>query len=126
MAVPTVLAFNLEVCATALGALCANLGIRFKPIPRESFSTPLGAMAGMPARFPAPSNGENFNAPMLVMCGMEEPTFDAFLKALRASPIPRIPLKAVLTPTNAGWNAFRLYEELSMEHAQMQRMRNGG
>ena len=112
---PSILAFNLDAAVlTALGGLCAAQGLRCKAVPREGFTLPLGAMLGMPVNA-VPAPGENFNEPMLVLCNLNEAQFNGFLDTLRRSPLPRIDLKAVLTPTNAGWNACQLYAELCRE-----------
>ena len=121
---PLVLAFNLEdAVLKVLGGLCAALDIRLKPVPPEGFALPLGAMAGIPlgpaASPDAPSR--NYTEPMLVMCNLDEARFDAFLQALRRSPIPTISLKAVLTPTNVAWNACQLHGELCKERERFGR-----
>ena len=124
MAVQTILAFNLNAPALdALGKICADLGLRMKAVPKEGFLMPLGGMIGMPVRSVSSPSAENFDEPMLVMCGLNEAKLNGFLQALRRSSVPAIPLKAVLTPTNAAWNALTLHEELRREHEQMLRMR---
>ena len=112
---PMILAFNLNAATlSGLGKICGTLGLHCKAVPREGFTLPLGAMLGIPVNA-APVAGENFTEPMLVMCNLDEAQFNAFLDALRRSPLPRIDLKAVLTPTNVGWNACQLYTELCRE-----------
>ena len=83
---------------------------------------PLGGMMGLPVAAPVSASNEGFDEPMLVMCGLDEAALNAFLTALRYAPLPPIPLKAVLTPTNAAWNALTLHRELSREHAEMTRL----
>ena len=114
---PVILAFNLDAAAlSGLGALCAAQSLRLKAVPREGFALPLGAMLGMPVQAAATAPaGVNFTEPMLVICGLDESQFNAFLDALRRAPFPRIGLKAVLTPTNVAWNACQLYAELCRE-----------
>lgn len=120
--VPTILAFNLSDAALAqLRGACGALGLRLKNVPKDGFPLPLGQMAGLPAApAAAPAAEENFDDPMLVMCGLDDVALDRFLAALRALPMPPIPLKAVLTYTNAGWNALTLHQELAREHAALQ------
>ena len=45
---------------------------------------------------------------------------NAFLSLLRASRLPAVPLKAVLTETNQGWNSLELHEELQKEREALQ------
>ena len=125
MNTPTVLCFNLSKGVEAtLHALCASLGIALKPIDGALYTQPLCVLAGIPASRPSEHIGRiPFDDPMLVMCGLDEATFDLFLQALRFSGIPRIDLKAVLTPTNMTWNAVQLHEELCRERDAMRRMR---
>lgn len=124
MGVPTILAFNLgEAALAALRGVCQSLGLRLKAVPKEGFSMPLGGMAGLPVVAPVNTSAAAFDDPMLVMCGLDEQALDSFLKALRWTALPPIPLKAVLTPTNAAWSALTLHEELQREHAEMQRLR---
>ena len=105
-----------------LQSVCDSLGIILKPVPREAFGLPLGALLGMPAaRLAGAAEDSGFDDPMLLLCGLEEPTFSAFLQALRRSGLPRIDLKAVLTPTNVAWTAVQLRNELLREHEQMRR-----
>lgn len=118
------LAFNLESNALrALEALCAALAVDLNPVPQEAFALPLGALAGIPAAPKAASAPKPFSDPMLVMCNLDEPRFNAFLQMLRASGLPPIPLKAVLTPTNATWSACQLHDELAREHEALRRRR---
>ena len=82
-------------------------------------SLPAYLLAGLPIPEAEAAAGDGFQDAMLVMCGLDEQRFDTFLKALRASALPRIPLKAVLTPYNALWSAVQLHAELRREHESM-------
>ena len=125
MAVPMILAFNLSADGMeALRGVCGALGLRAKAVPRESFSMPLGGMVGLQVTGAVNAVTQGFDDPMLVMCGLDEHTLDTFLRVMRYSAVPPIPLKAILTPTNAAWSALTLHEELCREHEQMQRMRS--
>lgn len=122
MGIPMVLAFNLEESALqTLQRLCTDLEIRCKSVPPEGFSLPIGTMVGIPVMVATSRAGENFTEPMLIMCNLNEVQFNAFLQGLRYSSIPRIDLKAVLTPTNVAWNAIQLHEELSRERDAVRR-----
>lgn len=123
MPVPTILAFNLSAEALkTLQAPCQSMKLRLKAVPPDGFSLPLGAMIGLAAgASPVRPAVKNFDDPMLVMCGLDDAAMNGFLSALRCLPLPPIPLKAVLTPTNAAWNALTLHEALAQEHAEFQR-----
>ena len=123
---PVILAFNLpDAALNPLRALCRTLGLRLAPVPRESFTLPLGRMAGFPAAAPAaPGAAPWFDEAMLVLCGLDDAGLDRFLSMLRALPVPPIPLKAVLTPTNAAWSALELHEALARERGAVWRARN--
>jgi len=116
-----VFAFNLDAPSLErLEAVCRALDIALRPVDRAAFGLPIGAMLGMPAaRLTANPADDGFEEPMLVMCGLEPPKFDEFLRSLRASGIPRIDLKAVVTPTNITWSARRLRDELRQEHDRL-------
>ncbi len=60
-----------------------------------------------------------FPEELYVLANLSESTLDAFLKAARDNDL-WIPLKAVATPTNAGWRPMALKMELMEEHAAMQ------
>ena len=60
-----------------------------------------------------------FPEELYVLANLSESTLDAFLKAARDNDL-WIPLKAVATPTNAGWRPMALKMELMEEHAGMQ------
>lgn len=121
----TLLIFNLpDGEITKLRGLCVPLGLRVKAVPPESFTLPMGAMLGMPAASAdAPAAGGSFTEPMLLMCNLTEDQFNRLLSLLRGPGLPRIPLKAVLTPHNVGWNALQLHAALNEEREMMRRQR---
>ncbi len=127
MAKPLLLTYNLKPgTAAGLGKICRVLGIRVRGVDRDEFALPIGALAGIPVA--RPSNAEAsaaapFDDEMLVMCHMMSNELDAFLRAMREAGMPRIDLKAVLTPMNVLWNSADLHSELAREHASMQRRR---
>jgi hypothetical protein len=118
----TILSFNLSEPANGmLSVLCDGLGLRLSVVPKADFARPLGTLLGLPCAQPVADSAADFDDPMLVMCNLDETQFNAFLQALRYSGLPRIDLKAVLTPTNIAWNAAALHDELTREHLEMQR-----
>ena len=123
MAQPILLTYNLKPDTIArLRGICALQGIRIREVTTGEYVLPLGALAGIPVAGGAPhGTSAAFTDEMLVMCHMLSNQLDDFLKAMRGSGVPSIPLKAVLTPTNITWNSAALHDELSREHAAMQR-----
>ena len=120
MAGPMLLCYNLDKRTDAmLRVLCQKQHIRFRAVKPEEYALPVGALAGIPAKSEVGAEPGSFDAPMLVMCHMLSDQLDAFLQGMRTGGVPRIPLKAVLTPTNVTWNSLRLHDELAREHAAM-------
>ena len=62
--------------------------------------------------------GKRFTDEMLVMDGFAHPDLNFLLNELIRTGHP-IALKAVVTPTNAGWTASALHAQLLEEHRQM-------
>lgn len=101
-----------------------RMGIRIKNIQPEQYQIPLGILSGVQKLSDAPSEftpytGEGFAEEMLVMKNFSNAQLDEFLFRMRKDGIPRIALKAVLTPSNLSWDSLTLYEELKKEHAAM-------
>ena len=109
MAQPLLLTYNLDGdTAAKLDAICRAQGIRVRSVNPFEFALPIGAV-------PA----STFADGMLVMCHMLSDQLDAFLRGMRMNGVPRIPLKAVLTPINVSWDSLRLHDELARENAAM-------
>ncbi len=56
---------------------------------------------------------------MLVFKGFTEKQLDEVLLRFRSNKIPKVNLKAVLTPSNQTWDSITLYKELKKEHEKM-------
>lgn len=98
-----------------------QLGVESRDVPQEDYLLPIGVLAGVrekTEKYPV-YQGQGFNQEMLVMKGFTERQIDGFLGSFQKQGIPRIDLKAILTPTNQRWNSLELYEELRKEHAAM-------
>ena len=119
---PVLLTYNLKPdVAAGLREICRAQDIRMTPVSPDDWSKPVGALAGIPVARPRPAQPTaGFDDEMLVMCHMLSDQLDAFLGAMRASGL-RVPLKAVLTPTNVAWDSAALHDELAREHAAMGR-----
>lgn len=66
----------------------------------------------------AANAGTERREPLLLFCGLSNAVLDQFLGELKKRGI-RIPLKAVLTESNAAWPLSKLYTELKGEHSLM-------
>ena len=121
----TLLMYNIDRrTGTALKVLCQKTRIQWKEIAPEDYGQPLGALIGLPtpaAEAPA-APVTSFREPMLVMANLLRPQFDALLQGMRQQGI-RVPLKAVLTPTNVSWSSLQLHDELVREHEAVTRGR---
>lgn len=107
--------------AVQIDRLCRQAGLVFKPVKESEFGQPLGVVAGIQG-FPRQDIKAYPKLPeeVLVFSGIDSPTLDAFLAAYRAAQIPKVELKAVLTPYNIFMNIGTLYEELAKERKAMQ------
>lgn len=119
MSVSTVLLYNLgddTDRGRAVRQLCALQKLRIRGVlPAEQGKTLAALLAGDPAPVPAPD--APFSEPMLVMAYLTPAQQNRLLRGLRS--LPPIPLKAILTPTNAAWSGTALQQELRREHEAM-------
>lgn len=103
-----------------------RLGITARDVAPEEYACPIGALAGLEGYAPADGSADGgFTDEMLVMCGLPQKKFGAFLDALRASRVS-VALKAVLTETNAGWSSLELHRAIRAEHEAMRAALAGG
>ena len=123
MAEPLLLCYNLEpLTASRMKALCQRQRIRCREVAPGEYALPIGALAGIPVTRPAANApGDGFGDAMLVMCHMLSDQLNAFLQGMRDDGLPRIPLKAVLTPANVAWDSVQLHDELAREHEAVRR-----
>lgn len=97
--------------------LCALQGVKLRAVESGHLDQPLSVLAqGLPPVDPSTEEAA-LPEPVLVFCRFSEPQLDRALLALRQSKV--VCLKAVLTPTNAGWTLRQLYGELCRERAQL-------
>lgn len=118
---PVVLTYHIAPAKLAkIQVLCLRLGIRVRPVPPEEYGAPLAVLAGLAetGQYPAPQ--EDFSGEMLVMANFRPGMLDAFLNGFRQARIPPVPLKAMLTETNAQWNSLELHRAIAEEHEMMQ------
>lgn len=58
---------------------------------------------------------------MMVLYGFTSRRLDEFLSNMKRMGIPRIALKAIVTPQNIGWTFEALYQELEREDEQVRK-----
>lgn len=123
---PMVLCYNVQ--PEKLGrirVLALRLGIRLHAAAPEEFALPVGALAGaLPMPRERPETAEPFSDEMMLMAHFRPGMLDAFLNGFRQSRIPSVKLKAMLTGTNATWNAAELHAAILEEHEQMEAFRS--
>ena len=104
-----------------LKGIFVRLGVRIRNISPEQMGETVGFLAGLEGYDPAEER-EEFPAPaeeMLVMKNFTSRKIDELILAIRKAGLKKIELKAVVTPTNAGWTFYKLYEEIREERRQV-------
>ena len=110
---PTLLTFNLAPQKrAALQVIALRGGIKLQAVPPERTGATLTQLlSGDPGQTADP---RPFAEELLVFAGFSERLLDTVLTELRRRRV-HVGLKAVVTPTNAGWTAAELYDELCQE-----------
>ena len=106
---------------TRLKGIFVRLGIRIRNITAERMGETSGCLEGMGGLELAGETGE-YPAPeeeILVMKNFTSCRIDELILAIRKAGLPKIELKAVVTPTNAQWPFYKLYEEIREERRQV-------
>ena len=99
----------------AVNITASRMGLTVKELTADEFGVVIGFPAGLEGFTDEKQAAqESFDEEMLIMCGLSGGEMNALLDALRRENV-NIPLKAVLTETNAKWSSARLYKELSAE-----------
>ena len=122
MAVVTVLMYNCDDEQWAkLRQIFLMLRVRIRPVEADQYGLTLEDLLGR-SEEKAPVE-EEFSDPMLVFCNLPHEKLDHLLTAMGRAGLPRIALKAMLTPTNRTWTSQQLWTELRREHEAMQAQR---
>lgn len=122
MAVETVLMYNCNDEQWAkLRQIFLMLRVRIRPVEADQYGLTLEELLGR-SEEKAPVE-EEFSDPMLVFCNLPHEKLDHLLTAMGRAGLPRIALKAMLTPTNRTWTSQQLWTELRREHEAMQAQR---
>ena len=122
MAVETVLMYNCSGVQWAkLRQIFLMLRVRIRPVEADQYGLTLEDLLGRSEEKVAVE--EEFSDPMLVFCNLPHEKLDHLLTAMGRAGLPRIALKAMLTPTNRTWTSQQLWTELRREHEAMQAQR---
>ena len=122
MAVETVLMYNCNGEQWAkLRQIFLMLRVRIRSVEANQYGLTLEDLLGR-SEEKAPVE-EEFSDPMLVFCNLPHEKLDHLLTAMGRAGLPRIALKAMLTPTNRTWTSQQLWTELRREHEAMQAQR---
>ena len=122
MATETVLMYNCDGEHWAkLRQIFLMLRVRIRPVEADQYGLTLEDLLGR-SEEKAPVE-EKFSDPMLVFCNLPHEKLDHLLTAMGRAGLPRIALKAMLTPTNRTWTSQQLWTELRREHEAMQAQR---
>ena len=118
MGKPTVLMFGMAgETGRAWRMTAMRLGIFIRMIDGAREEQSLSELLGAQDTRESDAGAMDWEEPMMVMAHFRPGMLDAFLTGARRLGAPRIELKAVLTQSNAGWTARRLFEELRAERA---------
>ena len=118
MAVETVLMYNCNDEQWAkLRQIFLMLRVRIRPVEADQYGLTLEDLLGR-SEEKSPVE-EEFSDPMLVFCNLPHEKLDHLLTAMGRAGLPRIALKAMLTPTNRTWTSQQLWTELRREHEAM-------
>ena len=122
MAVETVLMYNCsDEQWSKLRQIFLMLRVRIRPVEADQYGLTLEDLLGR-SEEKSPVE-EEFSDPMLVFCNLPHEKLDHLLTAMGRAGLPRIALKAMLTPTNRTWTSQQLWTELRREHEAMQAQR---
>ena len=122
MATETVLMYNCDGEQWAkLRQIVLMLRVRIRPVEADQYGLTLEDLLGR-SEEKSPVE-EEFSDPMLVFCNLPHEKLDHLLTAMGRAGLPRIALKAMLTPTNRTWTSQQLWTELRREHEAMQAQR---
>ncbi|MCR5594919.1 MAG: DUF3783 domain-containing protein [Lachnospiraceae bacterium] len=114
-----IIATNLDTARlNALLSVCGPLGISVKTIDSSKYRKSMGSLAGIPGISALAKEDEDcpVEMEMIVFCGVDDETLDAYLDSSRDLGFKQVELKAVLTPVNITWSFRKLYSELFKEN----------
>ena len=114
-----ILCYNIdEKTISSLKALTSRLKISVVSVEREDFTKPIVSVASGILSEKNPLINASFTEGMAVFVSIPDTMLDVLLSYMKDRGIV-IPLKAVLTPYNAVWDANTLYNELCRERREI-------
>lgn len=115
-----ILTFSLkEEQKRAVTLIGRKMGIQIREVAPADYGRTLGALCDLPQadkRVQVQREAKAFPKEMLVFSGLDSKGLDRFLAEYRKTDLGKIDLKAMVTPTNAGWTPVQLFFELMREH----------
>ncbi|MBQ4065472.1 MAG: DUF3783 domain-containing protein [Clostridia bacterium] len=121
---PLILCYALpEEDRLALARFAKRFGADVRGVSPAAYSLPIAAVVGGGLEGVPTALVPELPESMLIFANFPEVMLDVFLDALRASSVRKVPLKAVVTATNAAWRADELYRELCRERAAVRMSR---
>ena len=113
---PVVLMYNLDDEKKArIASICALFGLEARDVEKRFYTTPIGALCQDTMPEMVGAGLVDFDDQMLVMANIQGQRLSLFLDALKTANV-RVALKAIVTETNALWDAPTLLQELKREH----------
>ena len=114
---PVILAVHFSAKKlTKLRMAAMRMGAKVRVVEKWEYLNAVGSLTGDLGSFESFYDGEDFSGELLVFAHFSDAQLNLFLQAMRASKLPPVALKAVLTDENKGWNLLELHEELQKEH----------
>ena len=101
-----------------LKKLAQAKSVRAKAVAPGDYGQRVGAFCGVAEHLDPVPAAEGVGR-MLVFAHFAQRQLDTFLSELRTARLGQGAVKAILTPTNAVWDAARLYAELSKERDEI-------
>lgn len=118
-----------EKAVRLMKSVLVRMGVRIKNIGPDQVLEKVGYLAGIEGYGPRALEEQEgdwgqaglpvLSRDVLVMKNFTSSRIDVLLAGLRKAGVPKIKLKAVVTPQNADWSFYALYQELVKEHEQM-------
>lgn len=114
-----------EKAVRLMKSVLVRMGVRIKNIGADQVLEKVGYLAGLEGYLPCVQDEKPDELPVilqdvLVMKNFTSSRIDVLLAGLRKAGVPKIELKAIITPQNADWSFFQLYQELVREHDELE------
>ena len=114
---PILLTWNLPAKKAAKARMLAmRSGVRVAAVETWQYLQPLGSFTGDCGSMESLYDGAGFSEEILLFAHFPETLLSRFLQSWKATGLPPVALKAVLTEENKGWAILELHEELLKEH----------